>query len=150
MDAEVYPQEQVSRFINDNFIPVKIHIKERPKDFDRFKAQWTPTEIIAEPDGTERYRFEGYMPAEDFLSQLHLGLAKAAFGRGDFAAAERTFQAVASERPKSDAAPEAIYWAAVSSYKASGKPDALGKAAAELKQKYPESAWTKKGSVWLH
>ena len=90
------------------------------------------------------------MPAEDFLSQLHLGLAKAAFSREEFAGAERSFRDVAAEHPKSDAAPEAIYWAAVSSYKASGKPDALGKAAAELKEKYPESAWTKKGSVWLH
>ena len=90
------------------------------------------------------------MPADDFVSQLHLGLAKAAFSRGEFAEAERAFQAVASGHSKSDAAPQAIYWAAVSSYKASGKPDALGKAAAELKQKYPQSDWTTKGSVWLH
>lgn len=129
---------------------MKIHVKDRPKDFERFNAQWTPTEIIAEPDGTERYRFEGYMPAGDFLSQLQLGLAKAAFSRNDFSQAEQRFRGVAAEHPQSDAAPEAIYWATVSAYKASGKPEALGRGAAELAEKYPESTWTKKGSVWKH
>lgn len=131
-------------------MPIKIHVKERPQDFKRFNAQWTPTEIIAEADGTERYRFEGFMPAGDFLSQLQLGLAKAAFGRNDFGQAEQRFQRVAADHPQSDAAPEAIYWAAVSAYKASGKPDSLGRAAAELSEKYPESIWTKKSSVWKH
>lgn len=90
------------------------------------------------------------MPAGDFLSQLQLGLAKAAFSRNDFGQAEQLYRGVAADHPQSDAAPEAIYWAAVSAYKASGKPDPLGKAAAELKEKYPESIWTKKSSVWLH
>lgn len=90
------------------------------------------------------------MPVGDFLSQLQLGLAKAAFGRGDLGQAEQRFREVASEHPESEAAPEAIYWAGVSAYKASGKPDPLGKAAAELKEKYPASTWTKKSSVWLH
>jgi TolA-binding protein len=140
----------VAKFISDNFVPVKIHIKERPKDFERFGAQWTPTMIVAEPDGTERYRFEGYMPAEDYLSQLQLGLAKAAFGRGQFAEAERLFRAVADKYPKSEAAPEAVYWAAVSAYKATGKPEALAHGGTELREKYAESVWAKKGSVWVH
>jgi TolA-binding protein len=140
----------VANFITDHFVPVKIHIKERPKDFERFGAQWTPTVILAEPDGTERYRFEGYMPAEDYLSQLQLGLAKAAFSRGQFAEAEGLFRAVVDQHPKSEAAPEAVYWAGVSAYKATGKPESLGRAGAELQQKYPESTWAKKGSVWIH
>lgn len=70
--------------MNENFVPVKIHVKERPRDFARFKAEWTPTLILAEPDGTERHRLAGYLPADDFLAQLQLGLARAAFSRGRF------------------------------------------------------------------
>ena len=140
----------MSKFITENFIPVKIHIKERPKDFERFGAQWTPTVIVAESDGTERYRFEGYLPADDFLAQLEVGLAKAAFARGQFAEAQHLFRRVADEHPKSEVAPEAVYWTGVSAYKASGKPEPLGEAGAELKRKYPDSSWAKKGSVWLH
>ena len=60
----------MQKLISERFIPIKIHIKERPEDFQRFKADWTPTLIIAEPDGTERYRFSGFLPADDFLAQL--------------------------------------------------------------------------------
>jgi TolA-binding protein len=139
----------VVKYISDNFIPVKIHIKERPKDFERFGAEWTPTMIVAESDGTERYRFEGYMPAEDYLAHLQLGLAKAAFSRGQFGDAARAFRAVVDRYPKSEVAPEAVYWAAASAYKSSGKPEALAQGGTELREKYPQSLWAKRGSVWV-
>jgi tetratricopeptide (TPR) repeat protein len=149
LDAEVYPQERVANFINDRFVPVKIHIKERPQDFGRFKAEWTPTLILAEPDGTERHRLVGYLPADDFLAQIELGLAKAAFGRGQFDQARTAFLAIAEKYPKTDAAPEAVYWAAVSGYKASGNPEFLKKAGEQLRDKWPNGEWAKKSSVWV-
>ncbi len=139
----------MARFITENFIPVKIHIKERPQDFGRFKAEWTPTEIVAEPDGTERYRFEGFLPIDDFLAKLQIGLAKAAFSRGQFAEAENAFRALASKYPLGETAPEAVYWAGVSAYKATGSGEALQKTGLELHAKYPQSDWAKKGSVWI-
>ncbi len=137
------------RFVGEHFVPVKIHVKERPQDFGRFKAEWTPTVIVAEADGTERHRYVGYLPADDFLAQLELGLAKAAFSRGQFDAAQRAFRELVSRYPKTEAAPEAVYWSAVSAYKASGKPEFLKQGGAELQQKYPQSDWAKKGSVWV-
>lgn len=136
------------QFVSENFVPVKIHIKERPQDFGRFKADWTPTQIVAEADGTERHRLVGFLPVDDFLAQLYLGLAKAALGRGRFEEAQRAFETVASQYPATDAAPEAVYWSAVSAYKGSHNPEFLKKAGAELQDKYPQSEWAKKSSVW--
>jgi len=65
----------VEKFINAHYLPVKIHIKEQPKIFERFGAQWTPTIQVLDPDGTKRHQFEGYLPPDDFLAQLQLGLA---------------------------------------------------------------------------
>ena len=144
----MYPNERVAEFVNKNFVPIKIHVKEHPEAFGRFGAQWTPTLIVMDPEGKERYRFEGYLPPDDFLAQLELGLAKAAFARDDFAESERLFREVAQQFPKSDAAPEALYWAGVSKYKASHDPTPLADAARQLKQRYPESSWAKKASVW--
>jgi len=79
-----------------------------------------------------------------------LGLGKAAFSRGQFEEAKRDFEAVAKDYPQSAAAPEAIYWAGVSAYKQSGKPDPLKQAGEELRKKYPASEWAKKSSVWLN
>jgi hypothetical protein len=144
----VYPNDRVADFINQNFVPIKIHIKENKDAFGRFGAQWTPTLIVLDPEGKERYRFEGFLPPDDFLAQLETGLARSAFEHGQFQQAERRYRDVAQKYPKSEAAPEALYWAGVSKYKATNDPAPLGQAARELKTQYPESSWTKKASVW--
>jgi TolA-binding protein len=125
-----------------------VHIRENPKGFERFGAQWTPTMIIAEPDGTERFRFEGYLPPEDYMANLALGLAKAAFARSDWEQAEHGFRTVLDRHPESDVAPEAQYWAGVSRYKATNDAAALGDTARAFKERYQDSSWAKKASVW--
>ena len=125
-----------------------MHVKENPQAFERFGAQWTPTVIVAEPDGTERYRFEGYLPPEDFMPQLALGLAKAAFARGDWAEAERSFRTVLERHADSDVAPEALYWAGVSRYKGTNDAAALQETARAFQDRYRDSSWAKKASVW--
>jgi len=144
----VYPDERVAQFINQNFVPIKIHIKENKEAFGRFGAQWTPTLIVLDQEGKERYRLEGFLPSEDFLAQLEMGLARSAFERGEFQEAERRYRDVAKKYPKSEAVPEALYWAGVSKYKATNDPAPLQEAARNLKTQYPESSWAKKASVW--
>jgi hypothetical protein len=144
----VYPDERVSSFINSNFIPVKIHVKENPGGFQRFGAQWTPTIIIADSNGTDRHRFEGFLPVDDFLAQLELGLARIDFASGKFPEAEKRFRAIAERFSNSEVAPEALYWAGVSRYKGSNDAGALTDTAAAFKSRYKDSAWAKKASVW--
>jgi len=138
----------VTSFVEENFVPVKIHVKENPAGFERFGAQWTPTIIVADSKGTERYRFEGYLPAEDFLAQLELGLGKVAFATNGFEEAERWFRDIVARFPKSDTAPEALYWAGVSKYKGSNDPTPLKETARAFQSQYQESSWAKKASVW--
>ncbi len=101
-------------------------------------------------EGAERHRMEGFFPVEDFLAQLELGLAKMAFQRQEYREAEKRFRSACKTYPNSGAAPEACYWAGVSAYKADNKAEHLGETAKLLKEKYPESEWTRKSSVWLH
>jgi hypothetical protein len=65
--------------VSEHFVPVKIHVKEQPAVFERFKAQWTPTQLILDGDGIEHHRIEGFLPKEDFIAELELGLGKLAF-----------------------------------------------------------------------
>jgi len=125
---------------------VKVHIKEAPQVFERFHALWTPTQLILEPDGTERFRIEGFLPVEDFLAELELGVGRFLFEREDYEGAERRFQSVCQSHPKAGAAPQACYWAGVSAYKAHQAP--LHDTAVLLRERYPESEWTRKASVW--
>jgi hypothetical protein len=146
----VYPDERVARLIQDNFIPVRVHVKD--PDFkrlsQRYNAPWTPTLLVLDPSGTERHRIEGFLPAEDLLSQLTLGLSHSAFGREQWDEAERRFREVVDRYPRSEAAPEALYWAGVSRYKGKGDAAALAETGREFTRRYQESSWAKKASVW--
>jgi len=135
--------------ISSNFIPVKVHIKEQKQTFERFGAQWTPTLIVLDPDGNERHRVEGFLPAGDFLAQLDMGRAKLAFQRQAFRDAETIFRSICQDRRGTFAAPEACYWAGVAAYKAGGDATRLNETARLLKKEFPESEWARKASVWL-
>ena len=138
----------MSSFVNQNLIPVKIHVKENSQAFERFGTQWTPTVIISDSGGTERYRFEGYLPVDEFLPQIELGLAKADFANNKFSEAERRFREIVQRFPNSDVAAEALYWAGVAKYKGTGDAGALNQTATAFQSQYADSSWAKKASVW--
>jgi hypothetical protein len=60
-------------------VPLSAHIKEHPAYFHRFDALWTPSVVILDANGVERFRIEGYLPKDEFRAQLELGLARVAF-----------------------------------------------------------------------
>ncbi len=148
----MYSDPRVVTFIQEHFTPVRVHVRENADEFkrlgSRFNAQWTPTTLIVDSEGHERHRIEGFLPADDFLAQLSLGLAQSAFARGKFTEAEPLFRAVVDQYPKTDAAPEALYWAGVSRYKGSGDAAALGDTARAFSTRYTDTSWAKKASVW--
>jgi hypothetical protein len=148
----VYPDPRVVRLIEESFVPVRVHVKENADDFkrlgERFGAQWTPTVLVIDDKGQERHRIEGFLPADDFLAQLALGAAQAKFAAGDYAAATRLFEDITSRYQSSDAAPEALYWAGVSRYKATADASALKDTARRFTERFQDTSWAKKASVW--
>jgi hypothetical protein len=148
----VWPDPRVVRLVNENFITARVHPREQPEDFKRFgeryAAQWTPTILELDPDGQERYRVEGFLPADDLLVQLELGLGHMAFKEGRFTDAERWFKDVTDRSPETEAAPEAVYWAGVSRYKGNNDAKALADTAQAFDRRYQTSSWAKKASVW--
>jgi hypothetical protein len=131
-------------------VPVGAHIKEHPAYFHRFDAVWTPTVLILDPGGVERVRVEGYLPRDEFRAHLEMGLARVAFMQKRWADAERRYAEVVARYPDSKVAPEAVYWRGVSHYKATNDHTALGEVAEQFKQKYQDSVWAQKASVWAH
>lgn len=138
--------------MTESFIPVRIHVREQPDDWKRFGerygVQWTPTVLVVDSSGEERHRVEGFLPAEDLLAQLSLGLGKSALARQQLAEAERRFREVVERFPRSDAAPEALYWAGVARYKLTNDASALAQTGEAFVRQYQESPWAKKASVW--
>ena len=130
----MYSDPRVIEFIQEHFSPVRAHVRENAEEYKRlaarFNAQWTPTTLIVDAEGKERQ------------------LAHAAFARGRFGEAEPLFRMVVDRYPDTEAAPEALYWAGVSRYKANGDAGALGDTARAFSTRYTDTSWAKKASVW--
>jgi hypothetical protein len=144
----VYPRPEIEVLIGQHFVPVKIHIKEQPAVFERFNVQWTPVMLVLDSGGVERHRWEGFLPADEFRAQLELALAQVDFGQKRFEEAARRNRRIVAELPATEAAAAAQYWAGVATYKATNDPAALQQTAAAFKERYSDSVWAKKASVW--
>lgn len=148
----MWPDDRVVRFVNDHFIPARVHVKDDADAFKRYgeqyNVQWTPTVLELAPSGEELYRVEGFLPVDDFLAQLMLGRAHMDFKQGKLTDAQKRFNEIVEKLPDSDAAAEALYWAGVSRYKATQDAAALKETAKAFTQRYTESSWAKKAAVW--
>lgn len=101
-------------------------------------------------EGKERERMEGYLSRDEFRAFLEMGLARASFMHKKWADAEQRYASVAENFPDTHSAPEAVYWRGVSHYKATNDHTVLGEVAEQFKQKYQDSIWAEKASVWAH
>lgn len=148
----MYPDARVTRLVNENFVPIRVHLRDDADEYKRLGARygvdWTPTILLLDGDGEERHRIAGFLPVDDFLPQLRLGLAHTAFAGADYGRAETQFRQVVDEHPASDAAAEAQYWAGVARYKGTGDAAALADTARRFQQRYGNTPWAKKASVW--
>ena len=148
----MWPDERIVRFVNANFLPARVHVKDDAAAFkrygERYQAPWTPTILLLDPEGVEQHRIEGFLPADDLLAQLMLGRARMAFQQQQWAEAERGFREIVEQLPQTDAAAEALYWAGVAAYKATGDPKSLKATAQAFTTRFQTSTWAKKASVW--
>lgn len=125
-----------------------MHIKEQPTMWKRFDVRWTPTVVVLGPDGKEGRRVEGYLPTDEMLGQIGLGLGFLAVERKDWSTARQEFERVVDRFPNTSAAPEALYWSGVAKYSASHDASALKELGREFKQRYTDTAWAKRASIW--
>jgi len=105
--------------------------------------------LLLDSEGKERVRLEGYLPNDDFVAALESGLGRIAFVHKKYADAERWYGDVVTRFGRSHSAPGAMYWRAVTHYKATNDHTVLGKIAEELRSTYPSSVWASKAIPWL-
>ncbi len=148
MDTVTYPHEEVADFIQKNFIAVKIPRHELLEQI--YRVPWTPTILILDPDGRERFREVGYLPPEDFLAHMNLALGRADFDDKDFSSAASFFQTVVDQHKTSETVPEALYFLGLSRSKMTGGTNDDRRAIwKQLMEECPKSDWAKKVSVYF-
>ncbi len=146
--TDTLPDIQVKKTLEGEFVPLTYLVTEAKDLVQQYKVNWTPTFIIADENAHEQYRWVGFLPPNDFLSQVALSEGHVAFNKEDFDKAQTYFKKVLKEFPKSEFAPEARYYLGVSQYKATHDSSHLKKTWDDMKKLYPEDSWTKKASAW--
>jgi hypothetical protein len=147
MDTVTYPDPRVAQFIAGHFVPARVRVKENPDLVEEFLVGWTPNVVIADEQGKVHYRVEGYLPPEEFLAHLSLGIGKYWLNYKQFERARGRFEEVARRHARTDAGAEALYWLGVAQYKLSHDPAQLRPNWQRLAQEYPNSEWTQRTRI---
>src|SRR5512134_2846423 len=127
MGAVTYPNAQVAEFISKHLIPLQVAYNTQPLA-KNFNVQWTPTLITLDADGKEHHRTIGFLPPEELIPSLLLGIAKCHFDSERMGDALENLERLSSQYPKSDSAPEGIFLRGVSRYKSTHDPKPLKEA----------------------
>ena len=143
MDAVTFPETGVSNFITDRMIPLRADVGSRSLASD-FRVVWTPTLIVLDYYGKEHQRSVGYIPPDEMVASLLLGIGKVSFESDQFNETVIQLNTLLNGFPRSASAPEALYLRGVARYKSSHAVGALKDVHQQLLAEYPDSAWTRR------
>ena len=143
MGAVTYPDSRVAEFINNRVIPVQLLFDSQPYA-SMYNVKWTPTILMLDDGGKEHHRIVGFLPPEEFIPGLLLGMAKVNFDRDSLGQADGDVEKIINSYPQSAAAPEAIYLRGVIQYKETHNPQPLKEAFEKLRREHPTNEWSKR------
>ncbi|TWJ18077.1 hypothetical protein JN12_02840 [Geobacter argillaceus] len=147
MDAVSYPDVKVSNFIIDKVVPLRVPADAQPLSTE-FQVHWTPTLVTLDMYGKEHYRTVGFLPPEELVPSLILGIAKVDFAAQQYNDALINLNMLLAGYPASSAAPEAVFLKGVCGYKSSKNAQYLKEAYEQLAGNYPASEWTKRANPY--
>jgi hypothetical protein len=150
MNTGPYSDEKVQKFLEEQFIPLRsLCIWEKPTGLmERFGIKWTPTFLVLDTEGKEHHRFLGYVPSDDLLAHLGLGMGKILFDTDRMEEAIAQLQTVVQRHPDAGATPEAVFLLGVAGYKHTHDAKELRKAYETLKARYPQSEWARRADPY--
>ncbi len=143
METVTFPEKKVVDFVTENVIPLQVAHDQKPLS-EEFNVKWTPTLVILDETGGEHHRTVGFLPPEELMASILLGIGKMHFDREEFKEAIEVLNRVVDEFGSTGAAPEAIFVRAVALFKSTNETSHLKNAYEVLSSKYPESEWAKR------
>ena len=150
MLTETFNDQKVISIMERETVPVKIDVSTREDLVKKYHVDFTPTFVFTDESGVELDRWVGFLPPDEFIAQLTLSKGLADFHLNRLKEAEREFELVIEESPQSELVPEAEYYLGITRVKEEGSNLPMGKICETLMNKYPNSIWTKRCSVWSY
>ena len=153
MGAVTYPSPEVQELLGARFVPLQVDETDPgPAGRElirRHRLLWTPGLLFLDARGAEIDRTVGFLPPEDFLARGWFVLGKVAYLRRRYEEAEADFREAHRRGRDSELGPEALFWAGIAHYKATGGiQPVLDRQWEDLRSRYPDSGWTRRADVF--
>ena len=142
MGTVTYPNDNVTRELNENFIPVKLESAKNPDVARKMNARWLPGLVVCDADERPAHVQIGYLPPSDFLPELAFGRAIHAMGEKRYDDAHALFRKVAEG--ENERAPEAYYWWGISATRQTKDMSAYREHWQKIVDKFPKSQTARK------
>ncbi len=153
MGAVTYPNPDVISFLSENFVSMKVNVKE-PDDEGRrllakYRLLWEPGLLYFDHRGTEIRRTVGFLPPAEFIAESQIALGKVALLYRRYSEACEHFRSAVESSSSSGVAPEALYWAGIAAFRRDGNDkNHLKRSWHELKERFPDSSWWVRAEVF--
>jgi hypothetical protein len=147
LGAVTYPDTQVAALLNENFVAVQVNFEEASKLVNEFQAIWTPNLNVFDRNQNRIYWVEGWLPPSEFTAMLTVARGQYFLRGKKYTEAEPLFKAVFDQHPRSQFAPEALYYKGVSRYLNSHEVEELKEDWIMLQRFYPQSAWSLRSNI---
>jgi tetratricopeptide (TPR) repeat protein len=143
-----YPQSLVAEAIAQYSVPVQIDNSKSENNqlLHRFHHIWTPDVRVLYHDGSELYRWDGYLPPDEYVARFECAVGMAYLRLKRYDDAEKAYVDVLRRFSTSYAAPEAQYYLGVVRYRRDPDSDELLTQWAQLSSRYPASEYRVKQS----
>lgn len=107
MDAVTYPDPATVRLFHDHLVAVRAQVRSEPVLAQKFAVRYTPTVVILDEEGIERHRSIGFLPPQEFVPSMLLGIGKAYYEKRRFEKAATVLGRLLSAYPQSSFVSEA-------------------------------------------
>ena len=145
LESVTFAGEGVAEAVDVSVVPLRLQADDEPELVARYRVTMTPTIVLTDANGNACYRIEGFLPAEEFLTLLSLGVG--------------TFECRLQEPPPPDAhvdasAPtelggtdqiaQALYWQATARFRRTGDTARLRSDWQAIASQFPRSPWAQR------
>lgn len=145
MEERTFSDDRVIAYLGSHFEAVHFDVLHQPDYLAKFNAVWTPTLIFQDTHGGEFRRSVGFLNPDKFLAELALVRVQQALSVEGYESAHvLSHEALDIAQMDEYRHAEALYWHAVSAYKASEDQNLLIAGWQELLSRYPNSEWAAK------
>ncbi len=94
MDAVTYPEPRIVALVSGSMIPVRENVSSAGNLSRDFAINHTPTVVVTDGTGKEFHRTVGFLPPDEFLPALLLGIGKALMDAKRYTMARAKFDGI--------------------------------------------------------